>query len=253
MMPLALIGWLGLSLASARESNGKDAPVSPDLSNPTVRRQVQLDVLSGLVQAGMYDDALRVAGDLRGQGVVDERLDTLQARAMTAKGLRTESITLLQGTVKKHPRNVDAWSQLGLLYADVKDLPRSIDALEHAKRLSPNDAAVLNNLGYVTMATGRLDRAIELFHQALVLNPSMTRARNNLGFAYARDERDMEALDAFRGAGSESDARYNLGVACEMRHDLAGALTQYHAALEAQPSYAKASQALARLSHQGSP
>lgn len=252
MITMFTCGWLLAGVAWARESNN-EAPVSPDLSSPSVRRQVQLDVLAGLVQAGMYDDALRVAGDLRGQGVSDERLDTLQARAMTAKGLKTDAMTLLQGVVKHHPRNVDAWSQLGLLYSDVQDLPHSIDALEHAKRLSPNDAAILNNLGYAVMASGRNDRAIDLFHQALALNPAMTRARNNLGFAYARDERDMEALDAFRGAGTESEARYNLGVACEMRHDLAGALTQYHTALEAQPDFPKARAALDRLSLQGSP
>lgn len=252
MNRLALLVLLGVA-APARAGAAADEPMRPDLSDPAVKREVQLDVLEGLYDAGMYDDALRVAGELRSQGVKDDRLDILQAQVMSARGLRTDAISMLQALVRRSPRNAAAWSALGVVFADHKMLSDSIGALEKAARLAPNDAAVLNNLGYVQMASGKFTPAVDSFKKSLMLDPSQARTRNNLGFALARAERDMEALEMFRSSGSEADARYNLGLACELRMDPTSALAHYQAALQSQPDHPQAKAALNRLLHPESP
>lgn len=239
---------LGLSgPAWAREA------AAPDLSQPTERAEAQLDVLEGLLRSNMVTDALAVAAQLRASGMHDPRLDLLQARAMHAQGMNAQALDMLTKLTRRTPRSAAAWSELGLVRADQDDTEGAVAALERARRLAPTDAGVLNNLGYLTMAAGRSARAVELFEAALVQDPSSVRTRNNLGFALARLERDTAALEAFRSAGAESDARYNLGVACELRGDTASALNQYQAALSAAPDHPAAAAALARLLHPESP
>lgn len=252
MISLLLATVLSGAPALAAAPSG-DVPMRPDLTDPATKRRVQLDVLQGMYDAHMYDDALKVAGELRAQGLDDERLDILQARVMSAKGMRTEASDMLERLVKRKPGSAEAWSTLGVVYADARNFDASAKALEKASRLSPSDAAIFNNLGWVQMTAGKHDKAIESFKRALVLDPSQERTRNNLGFALARAERDIEALEAFRSVGSEADARYNLGVACEMRMDTTSALAQYQAALQAQSDHPLAKAALARLLYRESP
>lgn len=246
---------LALRLASgpAHAAAKGEVPERPDLADPVVKEQIQLDVLEGLYRSGMVDDALRAAAEIRSQGVKSQRLDVLQAQVMAAKGLRTEATAMLEGVVDHHPKNADAWAALGIIYADEKRLDVSLKALERAVKLEPADADVRNNLGFVQMVAGRYDDAVDTFKAAIALDPSEVRTRNNLGFALARDSRDSDALEAFRSAGSEADARYNLGVACELRMDVTSALAQYQAALQAQPEHPQAKAALARLLHEESP
>ncbi len=242
---LLLCSLLAAPLASAREAES----LSPDLSQPEARAQAQLDVLQGLVKGGMNEDALKVAAQLRADGMKDPRLDLLQAQAMHAQGMSSQAADMLRSLTKHQPRNAAGWSALGVVLADQKDTAGAIDALEHARRLTPDDAQVLNNLGYLEMATGQNQRAVTLYEQAIVQDPSSVRTRNNLGFALARLEHDTDALAAFRAAGSEADARYNMGVACEMRGDTASALTNYQAAISASENHPLARAALARLLH----
>jgi len=251
MTILLLALWSAPAHAGDRSHTAE--PTLPDFSDPEVKRRVQLDLLQGLYDSKMYDDALGVATEMRQQGVKDDRLDILQGKVQSAKGMHNEAIDLLTALTRRSPRNADAWAALGVAYADGERVPDAIAALERAVKLNPKDPASLNNLGYLCMVGGKSDRAIEVFKQALVLDPASARTHNNLGFALARAERDSDALEAFRGGGTEADARYNLGVACELRNDTASALTQYQAAIQIQPDYPQAKAALARLLHQESP
>ncbi len=253
-LPRILLVLVAGGLASPAFARSQPAvEISPDLSQPEARTQAQLDILEGLVDGDMVTDALNVAAELRASGLKSPRLDLLQAEAMHAQGMSSQARDLLTDLVKKTPRNAAAWSELGVVLSDMGEIDGAVAALDRARRLAPDDPKILNNLGYLEMAKGRNTRAVELYEQALKQDPSSARTRNNLGFALARLERDTEALAAFRAAGPEADARYDLGVACELRGDTTSALTNYQAALSASPQHAPASAALARLLHPESP
>lgn len=246
----ATAALLGAILSHPAEARAREPErLSADLTDPTARAQAQLDVLEGMVHSGLVTEALQIATQLRAGGLKSTRLDLLQAEAMHAQGMSGQAADMLRRVVKKEPRNAPAWSVLGIVLSDLKDRDGAMVALERAHRLVPTDPKVLNNLGYLEMAKGQNRRAIELFEAAIVQDPSSPRTRNNLGFALARLERDTDALAAFRAAGSEADARYNMGVACELRGDIASALTNYQAAVVASSKHAPASSALARLLH----
>lgn len=225
----------------------------PDLSNPKVRLETQLEVLEGLVDNGMHEQALSMIGEVRKQGARDVRLDLIQGRAMHLAGLDDEALALVQKVTKKHPSHGEALAALGLMYADAGRVNDAVDALKRAARILPDDADIQNNLGFALLAQGNAELAAGCFRKALALDPGSVATRNNLGFALVRLDRYDEALKAFRTGNGEADARYNLGVACEMHDDRAGALTSYQAAISAQPGHAAAVEALSRLLKEGSP
>jgi Flp pilus assembly protein TadD len=209
--------------------------------------QARARVLDGMIDAGFYTGAISLCADLRAQGVSGAWLDVVQARALNLAGMHTEAEELLTGTVKQYRRDARAWALLGVVRADRGDLVGAEEALVRANRLQPEDPAVMNNLGFVTMSAGKLDDAVRWYRASLRLDPAQNRTRNNLGFALARQEKDAEALEMFRSAGTEAEANYNMGVACEWRGDNADAILRYQAALEASPGYPPALEALKKL------
>lgn len=237
---------LALAVTPAALAASADEP-RPDLADPHTREVAQLDVLEGLIEARMIDQALVVARDLREAGIKSPRLDVLQARAMHARGMDSDALALLQKVVARQPRNADAWAEMGLIHADAKEVDAAIAAYQKAARLDDGNAHHLNNLGFLLYAKGEYASAIDAYRKAVVLDPADSRTRNNLGFALARLEKDTEALEIFRSANDEADARYNLGVACEMRHDRVSAINNFQAAVAARPDHVRAQNALTAL------
>lgn len=224
-----------------------------DRSDAVARTESQIHILDGMIEAGLPEEALRGLAEVRAGGADDPRLDVIQAHALHLTGLEAEALVLLETHLRRHKRDAEAWALLGVVHADGERLPEAIDALERALRLAPRDAEVLNNLGYVELAAGRPEKAVQHLRASLTLDASQPRTRNNLGFALARMERDVEALEAFRAANGEADARYNLGVACEMRGDRASAINHFQAALSVRPDHPGAASALQRLLTGGTP
>lgn len=242
-------------LLSAHLALAKDTTppaYQPDLSDPQVKLDTQLRILDTLVGSGMAPQALDMVHTMRSEGTTDVRLDVVEARAMSAVGMQKEALTQLQEVVKTHRRDASAWAALGVLYADEKDLPSAVAALEKAERLDPKDAKIHNNLGWLYLSQGKTDASLRELREAVKLDPASATDRNNLGFALMRAEKDPEALQAFRAAaatdgGGEAQARYNMGVACEQRGEPESAIVNYQAALQAQPDHPLAKAALARL------
>ena len=233
---------IGVALAATAP-----AQLSPDLNDPRVRVASQKAVLQGLLDAGLGEDALRALASMREAGEDLSPFTVLQARALHLNRMPDEALGLLDAYLRTHARDGAAWALKGVVLADLDRPAEAVRALQRANRLTPEDAGVLNNLGYASLAAGEAEAAVRHLRAALQLDPLSTRARNNLGFAYARLDRDAEALTAFRaGSPNESDARYNLGVACELRGDRGSAITQYQAAVAARPDHPQAGDALAR-------
>ena len=227
--------------------------LTPDLSDPKVRLETQIDVLNGLVNNGMHEQALAMIGEMHKQGAQDVRVDVIQGRAMHLAGLDDEAVTLLAKVTKKYPNRADGWAELGLVYADAGRVADAVSALRRANRITPESADILNNYGFALLADNKPEQAADCFRRALAIDPGSVATRNNLGFALVRLDRYEDALAAFRTAGDEGDARYNLGVACEMHADKAGAITNYQAAVSARPGHPAAVAALSRLLNEGTP
>ena len=233
---------------------GAPAPeLGVDWNDPRVAAEAQARVIEALLDQGQPEKALSIVADIRAEGGDDPRLDVLQGRALHATGMEEQAEAMLTTYTRKHRSDPEGWAALGVVQADTGSLADAAHSLERARRLAPEDADILNNLGFVKLSLGQAQDAVTLLEASLRIDPSQTRTRNNLGFALARLERDDAALQAFKAAGSEADARYNLGVARLERGDRAGAITQFNLALEAQPGHPAATSAIAQLNKEASP
>jgi Tfp pilus assembly protein PilF len=233
---------------------GAEPGIQPDLTNPRVKLETQLDILEGFLDNQMAPQALAMVGEMHKQGVRSVELDVLEARAMHLEGLHHDAERLLRKVTRSHPGHARAWAQLGIVLADGGQLKEASAALKKAARLAPRDADVHNNYGFVLLALGESEAAVEAFRDALAIDPASQRTRNNLGFALVRLDRYDEAMETFRAAAvSEADARYNFAVACEQKGDRAGAIVGYESAIRAQPGHPEAVPALSRILSESSP
>jgi tetratricopeptide (TPR) repeat protein len=113
----------------------------------------------------VYDDGLRVLGD-------DRRL--LYARALVAEQLdRIEDAERdLRRIVTLDPEDADALNALGYTLADRTD--RHEEALELIKKAlekKPNEAAIVDSMGWVQFRLGNKDESLKFLRQAYELKP----------------------------------------------------------------------------------
>jgi spermidine synthase len=94
-----------------------------------------------------------------------------------------------------------AYLQAGRLNPEyVRLVEQSLDLIQHLQRAHehPDDPSVSLQLGTIYASDGRSDRAVEMFEKAVALAPSLAAGWLNLGLNYEAEERDAEAMHAYR-------------------------------------------------------
>ncbi|MDQ2731377.1 MAG: tetratricopeptide repeat protein [Armatimonadota bacterium] len=88
------------------------------------------------------------------------------------------ALTELQAAIAQHPEDGKAFGLLGVCHAKRGDFAQSIDAMQQAARLQPNDAAAHFNLALALSKAERPDEARPAAEAALALNPAHPGARS---------------------------------------------------------------------------
>jgi predicted O-linked N-acetylglucosamine transferase (SPINDLY family) len=94
----------------------------------------------------------------------------------------------------------EALNNLGLLLMESGRLTESVEVLQQSLKTRPNDADVLNNLSNPLKDLGRTDEALEVLQRALAIKPGDANAHSNLGGIFARMARVDESLAEYRRA-----------------------------------------------------
>ena len=119
-----------------------------------------------------------------------------------------EAITYYQQALTLDPDYADAqnnlaitYRQAGEYYGKVKgDLPRSLDYLQRALELQPNDYQTVFMLGTANGIAGNNQLAVEYFARAVRLEPDNPDALFNLGSAYYNTGQDDKGAELHRRA-----------------------------------------------------
>jgi Tfp pilus assembly protein PilF len=143
--------------------------------------------------------------------------------------------------------------QLAPLYDRLGDTPHALAEYQRALKENPDDADVLNGLGYFYYSRGQWPEAEETLRRALGVNPRHARAWVNLGLTLGAQGQCAESLDAFRKVVSEAEAHSNLAFLLMTQGKREEAKKEYCRALELDPNLAIARQALDKLEHPGAP
>ena len=198
-----------------------------------------------LVSRGDWQRAFLMLDELHREKPDDAQVLTLRGIVYRERGLFNDAETDLKAALKQTPKSADAHAALGILY-DVQMRPDAEAEHREAVKLSPNNPAYLNNLGFSLYLRHRFKEAIKSYESAARLSPLSRRVRTNLGFACAATGDLRRAAREFQMGGTEAEAKNNLGFAYERRGDLANAFDLYLEALRLDP---KASKVRSNLAH----
>lgn len=104
----------------------------------------------------------------------------------------TSQIKTLKEIVKKDPKNLPAWVELGNLYFDTDQPKEAIDAYSQYLASKPNNADVRTDMGIMYRKLGQFDKAIEEFRKAAQSDPKHVNSRYNIGLVLLHDKQDMK-------------------------------------------------------------
>ena len=121
-----------------------------------------------------------------------------------------------QTVLAKDPKNLDALSNLGVVYFRTGKIRSAESTLKKALAIAPNDDFVLTTLGIVHYRQSRFDDALKELRKAIELNPNSATAHNYLGITASQKGRQQEAekemLQAIAKDPNYADAHFNLAV-----------------------------------------
>lgn len=163
---------------------------------PREAAQIVVAGLASKVDAHLRD---RATACLEG----DERSETRLMRAVLADGPRDAELLMRCGTVL-------------FLSKDQRTRSKAMVLLDRAVDLAPDDAIVLNNVGYVYADAGiRLNEALAMVRRADMLSPDRDYILDSVGWAYFRRGMVREALPhlqrAAKMAPDSAEIQYHIG------------------------------------------
>jgi hypothetical protein len=127
------------------------------------------------------------------------------AEAYAGKGDPRAEATL-RDAVRLDPNDAKSWTNLGVLYAESRRYPDSIEALRAASRAAPSDPRIHDNLGLLLKIVGRVDEAAAAFETAIRLDPRLAQPRLNLAeILVERGDRERARRLVDEAAGLEID------------------------------------------------
>jgi tetratricopeptide (TPR) repeat protein len=162
------------------------------------------------------------------------------AKQLFMAGNYRDAITHLETSVSIKPTYLEAWSDLGKAYTELKDYEKGISAYEKASELSPGNEALIASIGYNYLYLENWDKAAE-YYQVLVDNDSLNYSGNvNLAFIAQRKGDKRTAIEHYeRALRANPGEATTMGTLASLYGDLGNKDKKYeylHMAIEADPS-----------------
>jgi len=124
----------------------------------------------------------------------DTRVQFALAAAMERSGRFDESADVFKEILRREPTNAPALNYLGYMYADRNvHLEESLDLIERALEVDPQNGAYLDSYGWVLFRLGRFDEAEAQIRKALGILDSDPVIHEHLGDILAAQGREDEA------------------------------------------------------------
>jgi len=101
-------------------------------------------------------------------------------------------VQALKDIVKKDPKNLSAWVELGNLYFDSNQPQEAVHAYQQYLAIKPDNADVRTDMGIMYRKLGEFDKAIEEFRKAAKTDPKHINSRYNTGLVLLHDKQDIK-------------------------------------------------------------
>lgn len=169
------------------------------------------------------------------------------AETLAAQGHLPEAISQYEKARAYDPDLTQVSYPLALLYDRVGADDEALKEFQLALKAEPNNANILNDLGYYYYARRNWPEAERWLNAAVQADPRYPRAWINLGLTLGQQGRYAESIAAFEKVLNPAQARSNLAfvLLTQQKHDQAA--QTYQEALALDPSLKTARAALAQL------
>jgi len=107
------------------------------------------------------------------------------------------------------PGWADAWERYGMILGTVRGLDEGIEAIQHARELSPTSFRPFTSMAQLYEVYGQYEKAAEMCQRGLTLFPNRTATMNLLAAAYQKMGRQEEALEVYKRIAAGENAPYN--------------------------------------------
>jgi tetratricopeptide (TPR) repeat protein len=101
-------------------------------------------------------------------------------------------VNTLKEIVKKDPKNLPAWVEMGNLYFDTDQPKEAIEAYSQYLAIKPDNPDVRTDMGIMYRKLEQFDRAIEEFRKAAEGDPKHINSRYNIGLVLLHDKQDIK-------------------------------------------------------------
>ena len=208
-------------------------------ANPK-KEQFWFSYIDALIREKQVDNAKQVLEQAKKQGVVGEKLNSLEAQlASINKHENVDSLSpsqkqlsnllehyqngqfgdaekLAVSITQEFPQYQFAWKVLGAIFGQTGRNSEAAHANRTAVALSPQDAEAHSNMGNILQELGRLDEAEASYKKAIALKPDYAMAHYNLGITLQELGRSNEAEASYTQVialkPDYATAHYNLGI-----------------------------------------
>lgn len=108
-----------------------------------------------------------------------------------------KAIDEYKSALELEPGNVDALTNLGVVYYNLGQLDDAVEQYSKALEIAPDDADIHSNLAAAYVQLNQLDRALEQYLTAVGKNAELAEAHFGLGVVYFQLDEKEKAIEAF--------------------------------------------------------
>jgi len=145
------------------------------------------------------------------------------------------------------PKYLEAMYRLGIVYAQMKDYPRAIEAWNNYVTATDGSAAAYSNLGFCHELAGDPAAAEASYKHGIARDAASEPCHINYGLMLARQGRSGEALRQLQTVLPPAKAHYDLASVYEIQGRKPEARAEYQKAVELDPQLDDAKARLAAL------
>jgi tetratricopeptide (TPR) repeat protein len=235
----------GLHYAAADTGN-----IVIDSSGP-IELEIKLD-RNGAAQAGDSVPSSPLVGVAELNVPRDAKKKFDKASLCIAKQDWQKALDELAKAVTIYPRYVDAYNNIGVVYARLGDRAKELDALQKALSINDRYAPAYLNLGRMNIVAEDFPKAETALTQAHEFDPSDSTTLALLAYAEFMDRRYDEAIATSRHAhtvpqGGHAIAHQVAARAFEQKHDAVNAIAELQLFLKEEPTGSRAEAARKEL------
>ena len=176
----------------------------------------------------------------------------LAARQFESQGQNERARQAYQELLAKKPNHPEYLHRMAVVCARLQRYGEANNLYERARRLDPENASLLTDMGYTAHLSGKQTAAERLLRDALKVKPNDVRATSNLALVVGVQGRTKESLTLLRKIEDESTALAAVAYIHYLRGETEMAEQLYRESLNLNPNLREAQTALAALVRQHS-